>query len=148
MAMVENLGNWPISIEISVQWGDMDALKHVNNTVFLTWMETARMAYFEECGMMDTFESEKIGPILAAIKADFLAPVVYPDTVVVHTTISKMGRSSFDMAYKIKSSANGGELVATGSATGVMCDYSSGSSTPISEDLRARITDLERVRLG
>ena len=146
--MVENLGNWPISIEISVQWGDMDALKHVNNTVFLTWMETARMAYFEECGMMDTFESEKIGPILAAIKADFLAPVVYPDTVVVHTTISKMGRSSFDMAYKIKSSANGGELVATGSATGVMCDYSSGSSTPISEDLRARITDLERVRLG
>tara|TARA_B100000405_G_C16495037_1_gene341560 strand:- start:103 stop:543 length:441 start_codon:yes stop_codon:yes gene_type:complete len=146
--MVENLGNWPISIEISVQWGDMDALKHVNNTVFLTWMETARMAYFEECGMMDTFESEKIGPILAAIKADFLAPVVYPDTVVVHTTISKMGRSSFDMAYKIMSSANGGELVATGSATGVMCDYSTGSSTPISENLRARITDLERARLG
>ena len=146
--MVENLGNWPISIEISVQWGDMDALKHVNNTVFLTWMETARMAYFEECGMMDTFESEKIGPILAAIKADFLAPVVYPDTIVMHTTISKMGRSSFDMAYKIMSSANGGELVATGSATGVMCDYSTGSSTPISENLRARITDLERTQLG
>ena len=146
--MVENLGNWPISIEITVQWGDMDALKHVNNTVFLTWMETARMAYFEECGMMDTFESEKIGPILAAIKADFLAPVVYPDTIVVHTTISKMGRASFDMAYKIMSSANGGELVATGSATGVMCDYSTGSSTPISENLRARITDLEQARLG
>ena len=146
--MVENLGNWPISIEITVQWGDMDALKHVNNTVFLTWMETARMAYFEECGMMDTFESEKIGPILAAIKADFLAPVVYPDTVVVHTTISKMGRASFDMAYKIMSSANGGEFVATGSATGVMCDYSTGRSTPISENLRARITDLERTQLG
>ena len=146
--MVENLGNWPISIEISVQWGDMDALKHVNNTVFLTWMETASMAYFEERGMMDTFESEKIGPILAAIKADFLAPVVYPDTVVVHTTISKMGRSSFEMAYKIMSSAKGGELVATGSATGVMCDYSTGSSTPISENLRARITDLERTQLG
>ena len=146
--MVENLGNWPISIEITVQWGDMDALKHVNNTVFLTWMETARMAYFEECGMMDTFESEKIGPILGAIKADFLAPVDYPDTVVEHTTISKMGRSSFEMAYKIMSSANGGELVATGSATGVMCDYSTGSSTPISENLRARITDLERTQLG
>ena len=146
--MAENLGNWPVSIEITVQWGDMDALKHVNNTVFLTWMETARMAYFDECGMMDTFETEKIGPILAAIKADFLAPVIYPDTIVVQTTISKMGRSSFEMGYKIMSSANGGELVATGSATGVMCDYSTGSSTPISENLRARITDLERARLG
>ena len=146
--MAENLGNWPVSIEITVQWGDMDALKHVNNTVFLTWMETARMAYFDECGMMDTFETEKIGPILAAIKADFLAPVIYPDTIVVQTTISKMGRSSFEMGYKIMSSANGGELVATGSATGVMCDYSTGSSTPISENLRARITDLERARLS
>ena len=145
--MIENLGNWPVSIEIKVQWGDMDALKHVNNTVFLTWMETARMAYFDECGMMESFKSEKIGPILAAIKADFLAPVVYPDTIVVHTTISKIGRSSFEMGYKIMSSAKGGELVATGSATGVMCDYSTGSSTPISENLRARITDLERARL-
>ena len=75
--MTENLGNWPVSIEITVQWGDMDALKHVNNTVFLTWMETARMAYFDECGMMEFFKSEKIGPILATIKADFLLSLIH-----------------------------------------------------------------------
>ena len=87
------LGNWPVSKEITVQWGDMDALNHVNHTVFLTWMETARMAYFDECGMMDMLESDNIGPILAGIKADFLHPVVYPDTVVAQNTITRLGNS-------------------------------------------------------
>ena len=53
----ERLGRWPISVEISVQWRDLDALNHVNHTVFLTWMETSRMVYFERCGMMDMMES-------------------------------------------------------------------------------------------
>ncbi|MBJ29327.1 MAG: thioesterase [Euryarchaeota archaeon] len=141
--MDQPLGNWPISMEITVQWGDMDALNHVNHTVFLTWMETARMAYFDECGMMDILESENIGPILAAIKADFLLPVVYPDTVVVQTTITRLGNSSFDMDYKITSTDRGGGLVATGSASGVLCDYSTGKSTPISDSLRSRIIALE-----
>tara|TARA_B100000965_G_scaffold70132_1_gene55324 strand:+ start:4532 stop:4966 length:435 start_codon:yes stop_codon:yes gene_type:complete len=137
------LGNWPVSKQIIVQWGDMDALHHVNHTVFLTWMETARMAYFDECGMMDMLESDNIGPILAGIKADFLHPVVYPDTVVAHTTITRLGNSSFDMDYKITSSNRQGSLVATGSASGVMCDYSTGRSTPISDHLRSRIFELE-----
>ena len=141
--MAQPLGNWPISREITVQWGDMDALNHVNNTVFLTWMETARMAYFDECGMMDILESDNIGPILAGLKADFLIPVVYPDTVVVHTTITRLGKSSFDMDYKITSSEKGGSLVATGSARGVLCDYSTGKSTPISDSLRSRIVEFE-----
>ena len=93
--------------------------------------------------MMDILESENIGPILAAIKADFILPVVYPDTVVVHTTITRLGNSSFDMDYKITSNDRGGSLVATGSASGVLCDYSTGKSTPISDSLRSRIIELE-----
>ena len=143
--MEESLGKWPISTEITVQWGDMDALNHVNHTVYLTWMETVRMVYFDRCGMMEIFESENIGPILAGIKADFLFPVVYPDTVVAHTTITRLGKSSFDMHYKITSSKKEGRLVATGTASGVMCNYSTGKSTPISNSLRARIVELESM---
>ena len=139
------LGNWPVSTKIPVQWGDLDALNHVNHTVFLTWMETARMIYFDKCGMMDLMDSEKIGPILAGLKADYSSPVHFPDIVTVHATMSRMGNSSFDMNYRITSDSNGGEVVATGTVFGVMCDYRTGKSTPIPDDLRSRIMGVEET---
>ncbi len=143
-----SLGNWPVSTQIPVQWGDLDALKHVNHTVFLTWMETARMIYFEECGMMGMLDSENVGPILAGLKADYESPVLFPDTVTVHTTMSRMGNSSFDMDYRITSASNGGKVVATGTVFGVMCDYNSGNSTPIPDDIRSRILEVESSGSG
>ncbi len=138
----ERIGRWPISVEISVQWRDLDALNHVNHTVFLTWMETSRMVYFERCGMMDMMESNGIGPILAGIKADYSSPVKFPDTITVQTTMSRLGISSFDMEYRIRSKSKG-EIVAKGTAFGVMYDYGRGKSTPIPEELRESIIQLE-----
>ena len=64
---MSELGRWPIKCEIPVQWGDLDALNHVNHTRFLTWMETARMHYFIACGFNDLHKSEGIGPILCLL---------------------------------------------------------------------------------
>ena len=44
----DGFGRWPVRRELPVQWGDMDAFAHVNNTVYLRWFETVRIAYFEE----------------------------------------------------------------------------------------------------
>ena len=137
------LGNWPVSTKITVQRGDLDALNHVNHTVFLTWMETARMIYFEKCRMLELWGPERIGPILAGIKADYKSPVKFPDTVTVETTISRLGNSSFDMEYRIMSEEQGGKLVATGTVFGVMCDYKTGKSTIIPDELRSRIVGVE-----
>ena len=138
----DQLSNWPVSTDISVQWGDLDALNHVNHTVFLTWMETARMVYFERCGMMEMLESEGIGPILGGIKADYSSPVNFPDSITVQTTMSRLGRSSFDMDYRIISERKG-KIVCTGTAFGVMYDYGKGQSTPIRDDLKMKIIELE-----
>ena len=54
---MSELGRWPISCEIPVQWGDLDALNHVNHTVFIRWMETARMHYFIACDFTSLLES-------------------------------------------------------------------------------------------
>ena len=139
------LGSWPVSTEITVQWGDMDALNHVNHTVFLTWMETARMEYFERCGFMEKMESDGIGPILAGIKADYHSPVHFPDRVTVHASVTRLGNSSFDMGYRITSERKEGQIVATGTVFGVMCDYGTGKSTPIPDFLRSRILELEKL---
>ena len=84
---MSNLGRWPISCEIPVQWGDMDALNHVNHTVFIRWMETARMHYFIACDFTGLFESEGIGPILAGLKVDYSAPVQFPAVSYTHLTL-------------------------------------------------------------
>ena len=101
------------------------------------------MHYFIACGFDELHKSEGIGPILASLQADYLLPVGFPDTVTIHTTVKRIGNSSFEMGYRITSEANGGELVATGNVSGVVFDYGAGKSTAMPESLRNRIHDLE-----
>ena len=78
---------WAVSTEIKVNWGDMDALGHVNHSVFAKWMETVRMMYFSEIGMMNLYDDSNIGPILARIEIDYELPIVFPDVVTVSTCL-------------------------------------------------------------
>ena len=94
------------------------------------------------------FDSEGIGPILAGIKVDYIAPVGFPATVTVHTTITHIGNSSFEMGYRITSAAREGEIVATGTVSGVVFDYNAGHSTPMPDSLRAGILELEATGAG
>ena len=139
----DGLGRWPVSCEMPVQWGDMDALNHVNHTVFIRWMETARMHYLVACGFTDLLEEQGIGPILAGLKVDYHAPVAFPDTMTIHTTITRMGGSSFEMAYRITSSARDDETVATAIVHGVSFDYGAGKAVRIPDELRARVLEIE-----
>ena len=140
----ENESNiWPISTEIKVNWGDMDALGHVNHSVYAKWMETVRMMYFSEIGMMNLYNDSNIGPILARIEIDYELPIVFPDVVTVSTSVSRIGNSSFDMRYKIESLINNGKSAATGSVVCVVLDYSSGMPHKIPLKLRESIARLE-----
>ena len=121
----------------------MDALGHVNHSVFAKWMETVRMMYFSEIGMMNLYEDSNIGPILAKIEIDYELPIVFPDVVTVSTSVSRMGNSSFDMRYKIESISNNGKSAATGSVVCVLLDYSSGIPHKIPPKLRESIAKLE-----
>ena len=134
---------WPISTEIKVNWGDMDALGHVNHSVYAKWMETVRMMYFSEIGMMNLHDDSNIGPILARIEIDYKLPIVFPDVVTVSTSVSRIGNSSFDMRYKIESLSNNGNSAAIGSVVCVVLDYSSGMPHKIPPKLRESIARLE-----
>ena len=134
---------WPISTEIKVNWGDMDALGHVNHSVYAKWMETVRMMYFSEIGMMNLYDDSNIGPILARIEIDYELPIVFPDVVTVSTSVSRIGNSSFDMRYKIESQSNNGKSAATGSVVCGVLDYSSGIPHKIPLKLRKSIARLE-----
>jgi acyl-CoA thioester hydrolase len=79
---------FPVSLTIPVAWGDMDAFGHVNNTVYLRWLESARIDYFKKVGLLDRMARDRVGPILARTEIDYRRPVTWPDTV--HVEVGAM----------------------------------------------------------
>jgi acyl-CoA thioester hydrolase len=137
------LGRWPVVIETPIAWGDMDAFQHVNNTVYLRWCESARIAYFERLGLSDRLEETDIGPILARASVDFRLPLTYPGKVSIATTVTRIGTTSFTMRYRITSAAHNGAVAAEGEGVVVLVDYREGDKVPLSVELRAAIHALE-----
>jgi acyl-CoA thioester hydrolase len=136
------LGRWPVSVEVPVAWGDMDAFDHVNNTVFFRWFETARIAYFERLGFLDRMEEDGVGPILARATCDYRLALRYPDLVRVEATVTRLGNSSFVMGYRVFS-AEQDALAAEGEGVIVLYDYGTGQKAALDDDLRSAIEALE-----
>lgn len=137
---------FPVTVPITLHWGDMDALGHVNNARYFTWFESARMALFERVGLAATGNPE-IGPILAHTRCDFLAPVTYPAEITAGTRVSRLGNTSFGMDYAVWHQGDGpGKPVARGEGVIVLVNYESGEKVPIPDDLRQRLAQLQAVR--
>ncbi len=78
--MKEELKAFPVVVELPVQWGEMDAAKHVNNSVYIRWGESARIEYFNHLNIDSSFNAE-VGPILGWQDCKYIFPVTYPDTI-------------------------------------------------------------------
>jgi len=102
---VPELADHPLSIALPVQWGDQDAFGHVNNVVHFRWMESARISYFAALQLGNMMTNQGTGPILASIKCDYRRQLVYPDTVLVSASITRLGRTSLTMVHRIYSQA-------------------------------------------
>ena len=134
---------WPITLTVDVAWAEMDAFGHVNNTVFLRWFESARIMYFEKLGVATTIAPDaKAWPLLAHSSIDYRSKVVYPDRIEIAARVTKLGNTSFSMAYRATSTAQG-KPVAEGEGVVVMVDPKTGVKLPLDPDLRARISALE-----
>jgi len=145
--MDAHLARYPVSVEIPVAWGEMDAFQHINNVVYLRWLETARMAYFVRLGVMERMERERVGPILARNVVDYRLPVTWPDTVRVDITVTRIGGSSYTMAYRVTSNAQG-VVVATGESVLVNYDYTAGRPASVDDALRSAIAAVEASAPG
>ncbi len=131
-----------VSVTLPVMWGDMDALGHVNNVRYFQWFEQARIALFEQVRLVHT-GAPTVGPILATTRCDFLAPVTYPDQVVVSAWVERLGRTSFVLAYDVVRAEAPEAPVARGDSVVVLFDYAQGAKVPVPDELRARLQALQ-----
>jgi acyl-CoA thioester hydrolase len=134
----------PVRIRQDVAWGELDALGHVNHTVFLRWFENVRFAWFERVGIAAVMRESAggIGPILARIGCEYRAPVGFPETILASARCSRLGRSSASLVNRVWSVQRGG-IVAEGEVVIVLRDYRAGRSVGFPEVIRAAIEALD-----
>jgi len=134
----------PVTIEIPLAWGEMDALGHVNNVVYFRYLESSRVAYIDRLNWgRGTLAAEGVGFILQSVQARFRRPLVYPDTVRVTARLAELESDRFTLEHEVISTALG-DVAALGRGTIVTYDYGKQSKAPMPDRLRQAILTLEQ----
>ena len=120
--------------ELSVQWGEMDAAKHVNNTVYLRYAEAARIEFFRAVGIADDFEG--IGPILGYQDCKYIFPLTFPDVAQMGTRVRAVLDDRLVLECAIFSERHG-RLAALSSQEIVPYDYAALKKVPLPTTWRA-----------
>lgn len=140
------VGDGPgFTVEIQVRFRDLDARGHVNNAVYLTYFEIARLAMWSAiAGSLALSDREMI---VAEITCTYKSPARYNETLAVTVTPSAIGRTSFTLRYRIVERESG-RLIATGRNVQVAYDYTAERPTPVWPELRAGLEALAGRPLG
>ena len=155
------MNGYLFSHEVEAVFGDLDAMGHVNNVVYLKWLETARIAYWIHVTGQKTHAglptpggaSHEPGPgvmsgalidmILARTEIDYLSPVSYGERLDVFVRTSLIKRSSLVLEYAVRSRGDG-RVVAEAKTVLVCYDYSTNRSKPVPDATRSAMLALDR----
>ena len=135
---------FPVFTDIPVRFRDTDAMGHVNNAVYLTYLEVGRQAYWERLveGLDQDRGYENVPFVLAHASIDFRLPTTTDSVVRVHLRTHWMSRSSYGMCYVLTEKGSG-RVVAEAETVQVTYDYAAGRSMPVPAWLRQRTEVLE-----
>jgi acyl-CoA thioester hydrolase len=124
-------------MEIPIRWGDMDAMGHVNNTVYFRYMEQARISWFDEMQMRPDPSGE--GPVIVNAACTFARQLEYPGTVLARSYVGESGRSSIMTYVDMLRTDDPGRIYAHGSAKVVWVNFPRQKSVPMPDPIRKRM---------
>jgi acyl-CoA thioester hydrolase len=123
---------------IPIRWGDMDAMGHVNNTLYFRYMETVRLEWLHQVGA--TRDANGHGPVIVNAFCNFIRQLEYPGDVLARHYVAAPGTSSFETYITLERTDAPGVLSATGGAKTVWIDYVRQKSVRLPDHLRAIVT--------
>jgi acyl-CoA thioester hydrolase len=126
-----------------VEFRDLDALGHLNNAVYLSYVESARLAYMQE--VFGPLELDELG-IVAEARIAFRSSSFLGETLSVGMRVAEIGGKSFRFEFEIQ--GEDGRLVADGSTVHVAFDYESRRSTTVPDAWRRKIDAYETRSLA
>jgi len=129
---------YPFSVPVTVRWRDLDPFGHVNNAVYLSYLEVARTAFWRE--RLGGGEPRGIPFVVARIEIDYRREIGMGARVEVGLRCERIGRTSFTLAYRIEADA---ETAAEARSVQVCLDRE-GRPAPVPSGLRAALAEIGR----
>ncbi len=123
---------------IPIRWGDMDAMGHVNNTVYFRYLETARLEWLYRIGGPP--DPTGTGPVIVNAFCNFLRQLEFPGDILAKHYVANPGRSSFDTYVTMERVDRPGEIDAEGGSKTVWTDFKAQKSTPLPDWVRALVS--------
>ena len=122
-------------IVVPIRWGDMDAMGHVNNTIYFRYMEIVRLEWIFKVGAYVGGSGQ--GPIVVNAFCNFLRQLQFPGDVRVTMFVADPGRSSFETYHTLERVDQPGLTYAEGGARTVWSDFDAKKSVPMPDWFRA-----------
>ena len=150
---------------IQIRFRDLDPLSHVNNAVYFTYLEEARISYFEQLpnrewqdvDMADERNedipsttrihiqgaSKRYGILIKEVTCTYNLPSIHTERVEIGTEVVSIGRTSIIMEHQIRAIDDHSRIFATGRSVTVWCNYRTGRPSPVPPALRAALAQTE-----
>jgi acyl-CoA thioester hydrolase len=126
---------------IQVRFRDTDAFGHVNNAVFFTYIELARIRYLLDV-LQPNDPFDRMPLILARVELDFRSPIMFGEEVEVSTQVDRIGTTSIAMSHRMTAGPDR-RLVGEAQSVLVTYDYTVAKPMPVPDEWRRRIADHE-----
>jgi len=126
---------------VPIRWGDMDAMNHVNNTVYFRYLETIRIEWFRSIGCMVDPSGE--GPVIVNAFCNFYRQLEYPGDVLLKMYASDPARTTFESWGTMERTSEPGVICAAGGATTIWVDFPKQKAVPLPDWMRRIVEDTE-----
>ena len=144
-AMRYRIEHYPLIIEQTVAWGDMDAYGHVNNVIYFRYMENARVEFYRRIGKYEFEERTGITLVVKSTSCRYVSTLACPDRIAIGALVTEMSDEQILMQYLVVNRGSG-QVAALGEAAIVALKAADGARVPFPQELRANISELQAAR--
>ena len=126
------ISDFTFTYKLDTRWKDLDAFQHINNAVYATYIESARVDLFKRWGIQGNNSGKSI--IMASLKIDYLAQLKHPTSMVIGQRISRIGSTSFDIESVVFDKQ--GKPICAGLVVAVCYDFENQSPVSVYESIK------------
>jgi acyl-CoA thioester hydrolase len=123
---------------VPIRWGDMDAMGHVNNTIYFRYLEIIRVEWLHQYNAAPSPEGQ--GPVIVNAFCNFYKQLEYPGDVLLKMYVSDPARTTFETWATMELASNPGVIYAAGGATTIWVDFPKQKAVELPDWLRELVT--------
>ena len=135
-----NISDYKLSLELRIDWGDLDMYEHVNNVSYMRYLQSGRVNFWEASGIHEFYRDSNQGTMLVSTKCDFKRSLHYPGNAIIKTKLDFIGNKSFGLKHLILNEK--GEVCAEGTDVVVCFDFDKNETFTVPDWMRNKISEF------